>query len=243
MRKPRIYQTIQTQAGDEIELAEHAVKHLIQVLRMREGEAFILFNGQGQAWQARIASVSKRLAKALIEDCLTEDLESPLRVHLGLGVSKGERMDYAIQKAVELGVTEITPLFTRYSVVKLDEKRKDKRHQHWQGILVGACEQCGRNRLPVLHPAQDSTQWLDSLEADTKLTLDPRSGQSLADLNDRPASIGLYIGPEGGLSEEEIDAAGRAGFTGIRLGPRILRTETAAVAAITAVQMFWGDLS
>lgn len=122
---------------------------------MRTGDGFILFNGQGQAWQAQLENTDKRKATASIINALTNNVESPLAIHLGLGISKGERMDYAIQKAVELGVTEITPLFTRYSMVKLDDKRRDKRHQHWQGIIIGACEQCGRNQLPILHPTTD----------------------------------------------------------------------------------------
>ncbi len=210
---------------------------------MRADDAFILFNGEGHAWQARLVSVSKRNAAAKIETSLADNPESPLPVHLGLGISKGERMDYAIQKAVELGVTEITPLFTRYSMVKLDDKRKNKRHQHWQGIIIGACEQCGRNQLPLLHPAQDNSTWLTMIDTDKKLLLDPLATQKLNEINSQPHSISLYIGPEGGLSEDEIDAAKQAGFTGIRLGPRILRTETAVVAALTAVQFTWGDLN
>lgn len=243
MRKPRIYQALSTAPGDNIELDERAAKHLIQVLRLREGEPFILFNGQGQAWQARLTSKERRHATASIEEQLESDVESPLHSHLGLGISKGERMDYAIQKAVELGVNEITPLFTRYSMVKLDAKRKDKRHQHWQGIIIGACEQSGRNRLPLLHPAMESEAWLNSIDSEQKLLLDPDAAHSLSGLPDKPASVSLYIGPEGGLSDEEINTASQTGFTGIRLGPRVLRTETAVVTALTAVQMIWGDLS
>lgn len=243
MRNPRIFQAIDTTPGEEITLNEYACKHLLQVLRMRANDPFILFNGRGQAWQARLTSASKRSATAIIETGLVGSPESPLHVHLGLGISKGERMDYAIQKAVELGVTEITPLFTRYSMVKLDDKRKDKRHQHWLGIIIGACEQCGRNQLPQLHPAQDSSVWLSIIDTDKKLLLDPLATQKLNEKEDTPRSLSLYIGPEGGLSEEEIDAAKQAGFSGIQLGPRILRTETAVVAAITAVQFTWGDLN
>lgn len=243
MRMPRIYQPVNAEPGPDIELDAHACRHLLQVLRLRAGDAFIVFNGRGQAWQARLESNQKRNATARLLDKLTAGVESPLPVHLGLGISKGERMDYAIQKAVELGAGEITPLFTRYSMVKLDEQRKDKRRQHWQGIIIGACEQCGRNRLPTLHPAIASHDWLDAVEAGQKLLLDPLATQSLSDIGHRPASTCLYIGPEGGLSDEEIEAAKQNGFTGIRLGPRVLRTETAVVAALTAVQMVWGDLA
>lgn len=244
MRNPRIYQPIAAaQPGQQLKLDEHACKHLIQVLRMRAGDGFILFNGQGQAWQARLENTDKRNSTASIEKALPDNAETPLSVHLGLGISKGERMDYAIQKAVELGVTDITPLFTRYSMVKLDDKRKDKRHRHWQGIIIGACEQCGRNHLPTLHPAGDNTAWLSNIVADQKLLLDPLATQGLSDITDKPSSTSLYIGPEGGLSDEEMADAKQAGFKGIRLGPRVLRTETAVVAALTAVQLLWGDLN
>lgn len=244
MRNPRIYQPIgATQPGQRLSLDEHACKHLIQVLRLRVGGDFILFNGQGQAWQAQLVSADKRHATASIGKTLPGNAESPLSVHLGLGISKGERMDYAIQKAVELGVTNITPLFTRYSMVKLNDKRKDKRHQHWQGIIIGACEQCGRNHLPTLHSATDNHVWVNQIDTEQKLLLDPVATQSLSNIKHKPASTCLYIGPEGGLSDEEISQAKQADFTGIQLGPRILRTETAVVTALTAVQMFWGDLN
>jgi len=229
--------------GQSVLLDEHACKHLIQVLRLRAEAPFILFNGEGQAWQARLENPDKRNATAIIETALPDNPESPLHTHLGLGISKGERMDYAIQKAVELGVSEITPLSTRYSMVKLDDKRKDKRHRHWQGIIIGACEQCGRNRLPILHPAIDNTRWLNQLDSELKLMLDPIASQHLSQQVEQPRSVGLYIGPEGGLSEEEVRQAGQAGFSGIQLGPRVLRTETAVVAALAAVQMKWGDLT
>lgn len=244
MRNPRIYQPINNaRPGQQLELDEQACKHLIQVLRFRAGDGFILFNGQGLAWQARLKNANKRNAMASIEQALPGNTESPLSIHLGLGISKGERMDYAIQKAVELGVTEITPLFSRYSMVKLDDKRRDKRHQHWQGIIIGACEQCGRNLLPTLHPATGNTAWINQLDTEQKLLLDPLAPQTLSDLKNTPQSICLYIGPEGGLSDNEMDDAKQAGFTGIQLGPRVLRTETAVVATLTAVQIIWGDLN
>lgn len=243
MKNPRVYQACQVQPGDEIALDEPAARHLIQVLRLRLNDPFILFNGWGQAWQARLTASSRRHATAGIEQGLETNPESPLHTHLGLGISKGERMDYAIQKAVELGVSEITPLFTRYSMVKLDDKRKEKRQQHWQGIIIGACEQCGRNQLPTLHPAQDNTSWLTGTQTEVRILLDPLAAQALTDIAARPRSTSLYIGPEGGLSDEEIDTAKQAGFTGIRLGPRVLRTETAVVATLTALQLTWGDLT
>lgn len=243
MRNPRIYQPIQTTPGETIKLDGDAVRHLIQVLRLRQGDRFCLFNGRGKAWQATLDSIDKRQVSACIQEEVSQDTESPLATQLGLGISKGERMDYAIQKAVELGVNEITPLFTRYSMVKLDEKRKDKRQQHWQGIIISACEQCGRNQLPVLHEPVDVQTWLDNIDTEQKLLLDPLAKQHLKDITQKPGSTSLLIGPEGGLSDEELDTARQSGFTGIQLGPRVLRTETAVVAALTAIQVIWGDLN
>lgn len=242
MRNPRVYQPIDASVGETLPLESHAAKHLVQVLRMRPGDPFILFNGRGQAWQARLSDTDRREVTALILESISESAESPLHVHLGLGISKGDRMDYAIQKAVELGVGAITPLFTRYSMIKLNAQRQDKRRQHWQGIIVSACEQCGRNQLPLLHPAKQPEEWLDSLHTEQKLLLDPTAAQPLGALSASPRSTALYIGPEGGLSEEEIASARQKGFSAIRLGPRVLRTETAVVAALTAVQVVWGDL-
>lgn len=209
---------------------------------MQAGDSLILFNGEGLACNATIGQIEKKQVEVSLGEKLAGTTESPLCVHLGLGISKGERMDIAIQKAVELGVSEITPLFTRYSMVKLDAKRQAKRLEHWRGIIISACEQCGRNRLPVLHPIMQSQDWLQQNHAVLKLTLDPVAKQSLAQQPAPSGNISLYIGPEGGLSEDEIKLATQHDFQGVRLGPRILRTETAVIAALTAVQMQWGDL-
>ena len=243
MRIPRIYQAIETLTENPIQLDELASRHLVQVLRLRADDPFILFNGMGNAWQAKIHTAEKKRARATILEEMESKSESPLDIHLGLGISKGERMDYAIQKAVELGVRSITPLETRYSMVKLDDRRKEKRHQHWQGVIISACGQCGRNLLPTLHLATDNNSWIKSANAEQKLILDPTAAHTLSEVADNPVSVSLYIGPEGGLSDDEIAYAKQHGFTGVQLGPRILRTETAVVAALTAVQVVWGDLN
>jgi 16S rRNA (uracil1498-N3)-methyltransferase len=161
-------------------------------------------------------------------------------LQLGLGISKGERMDFAVQKAVELGVAAITPLFTERCMVKLDSTRLAKRHEHWWGILVSACEQSGRRRLPVLHPAAGLTDWLEN--ASPGLLLDHRAGQGLSQLPRPAGGLSLLVGPEGGLSGHEREQARHAGLVGVRMGPRVMRTETAPLAAIAAMQVLWGDM-
>jgi 16S rRNA (uracil1498-N3)-methyltransferase len=163
-----------------------------------------------------------------------------LNIHLGLGISKGDRMDYAIQKAVELGVNEITPVITERTIVRLDEKRQSKKLEHWQGIIISACEQCGRSVLPVLNPVSRIDTWLQHSSA-CKLIFDPFSSQSLSGL-EQQTHASILIGPEGGLSEEELTKSIAQDFTPVRLGPRVLRTETAVVAACSALQILWGDL-
>ncbi len=167
--------------------------------------------------------------------------ESPLRTHLGQALSRGERMDWAIQKAVELGVSEITPLFTERCEVKLQGERADKRQAHWQQIAVSACEQCGRSSVPVIHPPMALHDWLSALQVDVRLVLHHRTEQDLQSLP-APESAALLIGPEGGLSAGEIAQAEQAGFHAARFGPRVLRTETAPVVALTMLQHLWGDV-
>ncbi|TVP93679.1 MAG: 16S rRNA (uracil(1498)-N(3))-methyltransferase, partial [Pseudomonadaceae bacterium] len=166
--------------------------------------------------------------------------ESPLQVHLGQAMSRGERMDWAIQKAVELGVNAITPLFTERCEVKLQGERADKRQAHWQQVAISACEQCGRSQVPVVHPPQALADWLAQLDCELKLVLHHRTEQPLASLQ-KPASLGLLIGPEGGLSSEEIQRTEASGFQAVRLGPRVLRTETAPIVALSLAQQLWGD--
>ncbi len=231
------------QCGETIQLDERAFQHAIKVLRLKQGYQLQLFDGNGHEFLATIQQIEKRRASVLVTDEIRKNTESPLHLHLGLAVSKGERMDYAIQKAVELGVSQITPLFSDHCVVNLDAKRLQKRMQHWQGVIISACEQCGRNQLPQLHSATALTAWVESLPH-TMIAFNPEATQTLQQLvTPQDNTLALLIGPEGGFSNEEISwLATQEHVQQVQFGPRILRTETAAVAAITALQLLWGDL-
>lgn len=240
MRAPRIYVDASLVVGDQLTLPAGGSQHLIQVLRLRVGDAIVLFNGDGRDFSAHLLTTSR--SGVLVQVGAGGEPEAPpaLRVHLGIGVSKGERMDYTLQKSVELGVTRITPLFTRRSVVRLSGVRLEKRMKHWQGIVHAACEQSGRRRLPEFAKAGELGTWLGHPHA-TPLLLDHRSQTSLPDLRPPDGELTLLVGPEGGLAESERALALDAGFKGVRLGPRILRTETAPLAALAAAQVLWGD--
>ncbi len=201
----------------------------------------ILFDGKGYSVSATLDIASNKKAVVKIDKSITENTESNLTLHLGLGMSKGDRMDYAIQKAVEVGVTHITPLLTKFSVIKLDDDRRQKKQRHWSGIIIHACEQSGRTTLPIINPITDITDWVNH-DAGHKIVFDPEADSSLSQL-DPAGTVSVLIGPEGGLSVTEIDLAIAHKFKRIKLGPRILRTETAAVVACGAIQTIWGDFS
>ena len=241
MRIPRIYQDATLASNLELALDAVASQHLLKVLRLREGADLIIFDGQGNSYYGELTQASGKTAIVRLHAHVDQDSESPLQLHVGLGISKGERMDYAIQKLVETGVSSITPLQTAYTVVKLDPKREQSRMQHWHGVIINACEQCGRSYLPSLHAVHDINTWLSKAEADCKLVFDASGDTALRSIQPVPTRVCVLIGPEGGLSEQEINAAGQNGFLHIRLGPRILRTETAAVAISAALQTLWGD--
>lgn len=243
MRISRLYLPIPLSSNTDVELDERARQYVIQVLRLKSGAPLIIFNGEGNEYAARLGLAEKRRATVLLGEKHCPERESSLAIHLGLGISKGERMDYAIQKAVELGVTEITPLFSQHCVVKLDEKRIQNRLRHWQGVIISACEQCGRNRLPQLHTPQSFDLWIEMDSNGIDLILAPQANQTLAQIQPAPQQLRLAIGPEGGFSDNEITAAMSARFIAIGLGPRILRTETAVVAGLSALQTLWGDLN
>lgn len=241
MRIPRIYLPVPLTSGTTVELDDHARHHVVQVLRMKSGEPLIVFDGKGGEYEATLDQVSKRQTTILIG--LFHDIvrESSLQTSLGIGISKGDRMDYALQKAVELGISHIVPLYTEYCVVQLNAARELKKHAHWQAVITSACEQCARTILPVLQPPLDFESWLTTATGE-KLILDPRADLHLTGKHPAGTSVTLCIGPEGGFSQEEIDLASAAGFTPVSLGPRVLRTETAAIAALAVVQSHWGDL-
>ena len=240
MRNPRIYSEQPLQAGTTIDLAESAANHVGRVLRMKVGEPLVLFNGEGGAFQGKVAAVSKKQVQVELEHLIEGDAESPLVIELGQTLSRGERMDYAIQKATEMGVTSITPLFSERCEVKLNAERQEKQRRRLQQIAISACEQCGRNIVPVINPPVRLQEWLDTRETELNFVLHHRTEKKL-DGYDKPVSVSLLIGPEGGLTAEEIDQAEARAFKPLALGPRVLRTETAPVAAISLMQFLWGD--
>ncbi len=242
MRTHRLFQSGDYQPGDHIRLDKNTSQHLIKVLRYREGDTLVVFNGKGNSFVATLNDVSTGSATVVIGENALEEPESSLKLHLVLALSKGERMDYAIQKAVEAGVTEISPVISERSVVRLDEKRKKSRLLHWQGIVQHACEQSGRTFIPSLNSVIDMATALENLQAPTRLVLDPLASQSLRDIG-HSSDVILLVGPEGGLTQNEVNMAIHAGYNAVKLGPRIFRTETASVAACVALQTLWGDLA
>jgi 16S rRNA (uracil1498-N3)-methyltransferase len=242
MRTPRIYTEQPLQAQRTFELEAAPSQHLARALRMQVGGELVLFDGRGNEYAATITVIDRKTVTVATAGRRDSDMESPLRIHLGIALSRGERMDWITQKATELGVSAITPLLTTRTEVKLPQERAEKKLRHWQQVAIGACEQCGRNQLPTIHPLQELDQWLASTEAQCKLVLHHRS-QTPPEEGRRSASVALLIGPEGGLSGAEITAAEQAGYHSLRLGPRVLRTETAPLAAIAILQARWGDMA
>ncbi len=238
----RIYLPQPLVEGQDLPLPDGAFRHLVQVLRMGPGDSFVLFNGGGGEYAATLVQVTKKGAVARIGAHLPVNRESPLDLTLAQCVSKGDRMDYTIQKAVELGVTRILPLLSARSVVRMDAERWEKKIEHWRGVVISACEQSGRTALPELATVQALAGWLDSGRSfGTGLTLDPEGARGLREMPAPAGPVTLLVGAEGGLSPEEIERSRKAGFIGIRMGPRVLRTETAGVAALAALQACWGD--
>lgn len=242
MRIPRIYQPGPLTSSSEVSLEDSAAQHVAKVLRLREDAEIILFDGEGNSFNAVITGINKKAVTVAVRSHIDEHTESPLAIHLGLATSKGERMDYAIQKSVEAGVAQITPVITEHTVVRLDEKRKQTRLQHWQGVIQHACEQSGRSVIPVIRPITELADWLNTVDADAKFILDTGTQTGLKDIATIPKDVCVLVGPEGGLSETEVQVARQNGFQSIKLGPRIFRTETAAVVACTVLQTLWGDL-
>jgi 16S rRNA (uracil1498-N3)-methyltransferase len=238
---PRIYTEKALAVGEEIELEPGPSRHIGSALRLQAGADITLFNGHGGEFQATIAAGDRKRARVLVNKHRKIERESPLSVHLGIAVSRGERMDWVIQKSTELGIAEISPLLSERTEVKLSGDRADKKIHHWQQIVISACEQCGRNTVPLIHPLAKLADWSQRVEAHRKLVLHHREARSLSSIR-RPDSLALLIGPEGGLSRPEIDSALQAGFAALSLGPRVLRTETAPLAALAVIQHQWGDM-
>ena len=240
MRIPRIYTGQNLLSGDTLELEEAASHHLSKVLRMQPGRELILFNGAGGEFAATIHEVSKKHVLVSIAEHSVDNRESPLDLELAIGISRGERFEWVLQKATELGVTKITPLITERTEVKVSGDRQEKMHERWQHIIISACEQCQRNLLPELSAAVQISDWLPQVTSDLRFVLHHRDSQRLP-ADQTPTSVTLLIGPEGGLSDREITHALEQDFNALTLGPRVLRTETAPVAAISLVQYLWGD--
>lgn len=244
MRQTRVFIEHPLHQGERVVLPASPARHLTQVLRLTVGDPVTLFNGDGYDYACRLVSAERGGTTAVVVEWASEPEPAlPLEIHLALGISKGERMDYAIQKAVELGVGRLTPLFTERSQVRLEGARLQRRMEHWQGILIAACEQSGRRRLPELDRALGLEDWLDGEPGARFFLLDPQAESSLTRIEPPAGRIGLLVGPEGGLSPAERELARRRGCQGVRLGPRILRTETAPLAAIAVAQALWGDFS
>tara|TARA_R110000868_G_scaffold285013_1_gene545478 strand:- start:16965 stop:17687 length:723 start_codon:yes stop_codon:yes gene_type:complete len=239
VRVSRFYLDTPLNQGEQT-LTGDVAHYIARVLRLGPGAPVQIFNGSGQEWPGEVVAAGKREVVVKLQAPVEGMPESPLHTHLGQTMSRGDRMDWAIQKAVELGVSEITPLFTERCEVKLQGERADKRQAHWQQIAVSACEQCGRSVVPVIHPPVALQDWMASLTSDLKLVLHHRTEQDLDQLP-HPTSLALLIGPEGGLSADEIQQAEAAGFIAARFGPRVLRTETAPVVALSMAQQRWGD--
>lgn len=223
----------------EHDLPEAQAHYIGRVLRMSAGDPVQLFDGSGQEYLGQLLDVGKKTVRVGLDQALPGQAESPLRIHLGQGLSRGERMDWAIQKATELGVDAITPIVSERCEVRLKDERADKRLAHWRQVAISACEQCGRSSVPTLHPPVTLAEWLAARDEALKLVLHPVAEPLVS--HQRPASLAFLIGPEGGLSDAEVEQAKASGFHAARLGPRVLRTETAPVVALAVAQQLWGD--
>ncbi len=243
MRVTRCHVETPLAVGQTLSLPEEAANHLVRVMRLREGDGCVLFNGDGHDYPATLVVVGKRDAQVRIDAALALDNESPLHITLLQGIARGEKMDLILQKATELGVAAIVPVNAERTEVKLDAARAEKRLAHWNNVVVSACGQSGRARVPAVAAPQSLLEAARSMPADAlKLTLDPLGAHRLSILPAAPGGVVIAIGPEGGWSPRDRQALAEAGFQGLQLGPRILRTETAGLAAIAAVQARLGDL-
>ncbi|MBM4206727.1 MAG: 16S rRNA (uracil(1498)-N(3))-methyltransferase [Gammaproteobacteria bacterium] len=242
MRVSRLYAPLMLTAGGQVELDTDSGHYVRTVLRLKQGDGIILFNGKGGEYACTLSEVGRNAVRVKVNGWSDRSVESPLQINLGLGISRGDRMDLSVQKAVELGVNRMTPLLTERCVVQLKGEKQQQRRQHWQKIVQHAAEQCGRTVLPELDEITSLFNWVKQQDG-LKIFLDPYAEQTLGELRPGNSRVTLLSGPEGGFSEQERQLAKSAGFIPVRLGNRILRTETAAIAALAAVQMCWGDFA
>jgi 16S rRNA (uracil1498-N3)-methyltransferase len=242
MTQPRFYCPMPLKPDTRVALPDEVARHAVGALRLRHGDAVILFNGDGQEYHGRLEKTGKHAEVSLLARQQPER-ESPLEITLVQGISSGERMDFTLQKAVELGVAAIQPVVMRRTIVRLEPEKRGRRLQHWQAVVASACEQCGRNILPSVSAIQDFSDWLRQTgQSGHRYLLDPDQGLQPRTLASPEEPILLIVGPEGGFDPAERDAAVAAGCQPLRLGPRVLRTETAGMVALAALQALWGDI-
>lgn len=244
MALTRLYLSSELQPGAELQLNEEQTRYIGRVLRLRVGDSLLVFNGDQGEFNATLTNVSRASASIELQEHRRTETESPLKVHLVQGISRGERMDFVVQKATELGVKRISPVLTEHGVVKLDAARTARRREHWQKIAESACEQSGRIRPPLIDAPLPLKSWFGqrSRQPDIELVLQPGATKALTSIALPQTKVCILIGPEGGFSDSEYEDAAVAGFIAVSLGPRILRTETAALAALAVLQAAWGDL-
>jgi 16S rRNA (uracil1498-N3)-methyltransferase len=239
-RAPRFHCEAVLSPGASLELPERAARH-IAALRLQTGDEVVLFNGDGAESIATLVALGKRGVVAAVRERRTSERESPFEIHLAQGICAGDRMDLVLQKATELGVASMQPVITARSIVRLAPERRERRETHWQNVVIAACEQCGRNRIPRLAPSLGFPEFVAlPARGGTRILLAPDGEATLRTLAPR-APVTILIGPEGGLAPEERELAASRGFTPVRFGPRILRTETAPLAALAALQALYGD--
>ncbi len=240
MRQPRIYTDQPLAVGNTVALSPQASSHVARVLRLGMGAPLTLFNGDGFEYSAAIVAATKKEVSVCVTEGQQISRESPLGIHLGLVMSKGDRFEYALQKATELGVSSITPLTSSRCEVHLSGDRRDKKLEQWRAICIAACEQSQRNVVPQVLPIDSIQSWLALPQQGLKLVLHHRAARPLPAF-DKPEALTLLVGPEGGLSDGEIDQAIAQGFQACLIGPRVLRTETAPLVAMSVAQSLWGD--
>ena len=246
MRRARFFVRMPLPLGQTVPLPPFAAEHAVRVLRMREGDAITVFNGDGHDYSGRIVNVRRNEAGVQIESQTAVDVESPIAMTLVQAVVRGEKMDWILQKATELGVQQIVPVTSERSEVKLGEERADKRHARWLHVIESACEQSGRSRIPTLLMPQSLTHFASALPAaidgELRLSLHPDAQTRMSSLP-QPAQVMIAIGPEGGFSDRDLSMLDQVGFQRLRLGPRVLRTETAGIVTMAALQARFGDMA
>ncbi len=241
MRNARLYIAQPLGIGSTVQLDQTASHYLYTVLRAKLGAKIILFNGEGGEFEGNILDLSKRAAVVKVTTFIDRNIVSPLHIHLAQSIPQATKMSYIIQQAVELGVNEITPIISQYTSSKMTIEIINKRLAHWQGIIISACEQCGRNDVPIIHAPKKLSEFMSTQKNEICIVLQPHSEKTLNDLNDIKA-ITILVGPESGFTEDEIQQLKDNHIACISFGPRILRTETAGPACIAALQTRWGDL-